>query len=182
MEVIKPQLFVHYEEPSVYKIKPIVNGWTCKPRIGGLWTSTYCSSGSCWTDTAIRIQHQRNPLELNWYLLFPHENANLFEVDCVEDCKRLFNVYGLPNIDFPQDLALMVLDFERMQRDYDGLHLTRKGEFETSNRTKFPNLFGWDCESIFWFHWMFREPQQIADNYDRIQQEKEAQKKQKNRH
>ncbi len=38
-----------------------------------------------------------------------------------------------------------------MARDYDGLHLTEKGQWDTHmGRT---NLYGWDMESTLWFKW-----------------------------
>lgn len=157
---MKPQLFIHYNEPNAGRIKPVVNGYTCKPRFGGIWTSTYINGDSSWiyfcrTDPE-RVQMFKQKIDgMNHYVLYPSVQTKVLRINSVIECLRMFEMYGLPNTDFPKDKSLMTLDFERIQYDFDCIHLTKRGEYETRNRSHFPNLAGWNCESTLWFRWKF---------------------------
>jgi hypothetical protein len=161
MIIMKPQLFVHYNKPSDSHMKPVVNGYTCKPSFGGIWTSTYMNGTSAWIefckkDCSGDRQVLKQKLDgVNHYILYPSVHTKIFRVDSIADCLILFNVFGISNVDFPKDNSLMTLDFQRIQSVYDGIHLTRRGEFETRDKFSFPNLHGWDCESTLWFRWSF---------------------------
>ena len=153
---MNPQLFIHHNEPQESLLKPIINGYTNKPRCGGLWTSTYSPQNSSeWIAICEMIHYKIPPLDNNWYLLYPEENARILEIDSFADCIDLYKNYSKPNVDFPHDEFFSTLNFESMQLDFDGLHLTYNGEKETRNAALFPNMVDWDCESTLWFRWMF---------------------------
>jgi hypothetical protein len=55
----------------------------------------------------------------------------------------------------------MVIDFEKLSQNYDGIWLTEQGNGET--HLSFPyNLYSWDCESILWFRWCFEHVETLA--------------------
>lgn len=171
--MLKPQLFLGYKDPDEHSMNPIINGYTSKPRSGGLWTSTYIDKGSAWVETVKLINYSgRQPSDMNWYIIYPKEQLKVFEIDCIEDCEKLYDQYGLDNSDFPQELAMRMIDFERIQRDYDCIHLTRRGQFETHNPLRYPNLNGWDCESTIWFRWCFEKWEKIFDYCDKALEKK----------
>ena len=117
---------------------------------------------------------------MNWYVLYPAYDARIFKVDCLDDCLALYNDFGQPNVDFPQDMNMASIDFERMHHHYDGLHLTSRGEFETRKKGIYPNMAGWDCESTLWFRWKFINQEKISDAYDKLLQAKEDRRRPRN--
>lgn len=113
---------------------------------GGLWSSPYIENGifkSNWHEWC--FENMNNKL-FNYGVVFTlKENSNIFIVNSNEDIKKLFKEYEYKNnnkYDF-----IKVLDYEKIAKDYDGIHLTSKGE--TISRFDSPYvLHGWDCESL----------------------------------
>ena len=58
------------------------------------------------------------------------------------------------------------LDFERLSREYDGLHLTTEGYIQTHSKRSASKLLGWDCESTVWFSWVFNRTQKITPHFE----------------
>lgn len=159
---MRPQLFIHHIEPCKSLVQPIINGYTTKPRVGGIWTSTYLPNNtSAWISICENIPYKVTPQKANWYLLYPKPNLNVLEIDSFADCIDLYKNYSKPNIDFPEDKSLSTIDFELLQYDYDGIHLTFDGELVTRNPNIYPNMAEWDCESTLWFRWAFSHCEKI---------------------
>ena len=49
----------------------------------------------------------------------------------------------------------MGINFYEMSKDYDAIHLTEKGQWKT-RMTRPVSLYGWDCETVYWFRMKFK--------------------------
>lgn len=171
-----PQLFVGRKlldndslEVSSKNMQPIKNAQWSKPS-GGLWTSTYDPTcGSDWVQWNLREgparvlgedadKHWEETSEIPWdfrklyfhaYVLYP-KLASIFVIDSIEDL-----IYLRQNYSENKEVGRLKLDFEKMSQDFDALHLTQNGQWET--RFGDPNIYGWDVESTIWFRWVFEK-------------------------
>jgi hypothetical protein len=95
--------------------------------------------------------------EFNSWVLIPNKNSNLYIIDSWDDAKVLFDLYSYqPMEDWTE---MLMLDFTKMPEEWDGIHLTARGQEETRfdfNMTGV-NLYGWDCESTIWFNFNFEK-------------------------
>ncbi|MFO1518123.1 MAG: hypothetical protein U1F57_00440 [bacterium] len=147
--VLRPQLFITQEgnHPRPERLEPVKNIVAFpKPR-KGFWTSTYLETrGSAWVERGRDLKNHS-------YLLRPRADAKIYVVDSYEDLERLMNQYGREDVS-----GIKTLDYEAMSRDYDGLHLTRKGEVDTRPfQGRSYDLDTWDVESTLWFRWVFEQ-------------------------
>ena len=135
-----------------------------KPRHAtGLWTSTWREStqDSAWV--AWCQGTLGDPYEDSWFLLVPHKDATLFVIDSLQDLRRLMNTYPYESRQAPRLKAMgspshfyQGIDFMRLAQDYDGLHLTERGNGRL--HLSYPlDMNAWDCESTVWFHWCFTD-------------------------
>lgn len=110
-----------------------------------LWTSSAFKEGSK------VISEWYNFLRYDWYdeetavsmrkfLLYPKKNARVFEVNGREDADRL------PWKD--EGFFSRAIDFEALEKEYDGLHLTEEGNC----RLHMSEFNPWDVESTVWFN------------------------------
>lgn len=149
-----PQLYVgdrpYIEE--IFQTQDHIN----KPNGGGLWTSTFDEkTGSSWVQYCLHI----NALMpeggvFQSYLFIPKPDARVYTVDSKEDCASLFEKYG--NKILPQ-LELLQLDFYKLAYDFDAIHLTDKGRWETHELLPC-GFYSWDCESTLWLNAAYSEP------------------------
>ena len=158
------QLFVTDKDqrPSpalMLSIKNSPHSWV-KP-LGGLWTSTYTGeeTGSAWVQWCLVEEFNLPKDGWHCYLLKPKKDANVYVVDSKEDLKVLLDRFE--RRDFPGLSLMRAIDFEKMALHYNGLHLTRKGEWETRMDIR-DNLYGWDVESTLWFRWVFEEVEDLG--------------------
>ncbi len=130
---------------------PIQNGGFVKPK-GGLWTSTYDERlGSDWIQWCLSEEF-RGP-EFDCWLLRPREGAKVYTIDSLADLIDLVYAYGA--------LRNSHADYEKIARDYDGVRLTKEGQWAT--RFSYPySLYGWDCESTLWFRWCFESVEHLG--------------------
>jgi len=137
--------------PCEARFKPIRNRSFVKPE-NGLWTSTWLGEPkvSGWVEWC-RSESFSIGGHQTW-LLTPKPEARIAVVREMQDLKTLLNRYPLQR-GKSEDHFMQYLDFERMAQDFDGMHLTEAGQWET--RLTQPSLYGWDCESTCWFRWMF---------------------------
>lgn len=152
---MKPQLFVHGEEPDPEKFDKVQNReafW--KPK-GGLWTSTLDGDSSAWIDWCKRERWGLSE-GMGKFALYPEDDVDVFVVDVYDDLEQLVEDYPR-DIQFPRPL----IDFEKMAEDYDGMQVTERGQAET--RFGKVNLYGWDCESTFWFNWCFEDVDYLGE-------------------
>jgi len=147
------QLFVGMAEPIPSNLRPVKNsypGW-CKPRDGGLWTSTFIQGNySGWVEWCLSEQFG-NP-EKGW-ILTPLASAKVYTIDGVSDLEDLLILYPLIKADL---YPYRYLDFESISLNYDAIHLTEEGQVKTRFSSPI-NLYGWDCESTLWFRWAFKK-------------------------
>lgn len=150
---METQLFFG-SKPEKQLIKPIKNSQWIKAD-GGIWTSTYYNGSSEWVEWCDREQFFTQSSREGW-LLYPNSKARVYIIDCYKDLEILVNTYGIhPFNRYPN------IDYEKMSKDYDGLHLTSKGRSDT--RFSEPYSFsGWDVESTHWFSWIFDEVKYIG--------------------
>lgn len=156
--MLSTQLHVSHEDtplvPSLFRpIQNYLHG-VCKP-LGGLWTSTYNQvHGSEWVDYATSIWGERPA----WYahLLTPDPTARIATIHTLDDVYALLERYEDKEMpDFLREM-FVCFDFERMMQDYDALHLSRAGLFDTKRSWR-PRFDAWDVESTCWFRWKFSD-------------------------
>lgn len=112
------------------------------------------------------------------------QGAKIYEIDRYEDLERLIEQFpdeeppwpGVGDPALQRRLGHFWVDWVKVGEVYDGVHLTARGEaetrmpwkrdllrgFENKERISFnlmtpepPNLYGWDCESTYWYRWVF---------------------------
>jgi len=126
---------------------PVVN----KPIGGGLWTSTYDPTlGSAWIQWCLQEKFQSSPW--HGWILTPDPDARIYVIDTVSDLQELWEQF--PWIEENPLFPCRSLDFVSIGTHYDAIHLTEIGQHRT-RLTSPVNLYGWDCESTFWFRWKF---------------------------
>ena len=138
------QLFVSTTTISRGRFEPIKNRGLVKP-YGGLWTSTWEGESSAWVRWA--SDNYKTLYRRQWWLIEPDPVARICTIETYEDLRGLVARY-------PAGHFSEYLDFETMAREFDAIHLTKKGQRAT--HFTFPeSLYGWDCESTLWFRWSF---------------------------
>lgn len=162
--MLRPQLYVGRNAHSLSseRIDPVQNRYGIKPK-GGLWTSSYHpQTGSGWVQWCMS-EHFKVPEDGSWEscVLTPRSDAKILVVNTYDDLLSIIEKY--PD---PQGLTLCgythtAIDFEKMSLDYDAMHLTEDGQWET--RLTHPHsLYGWDCESTVWFRWVFEKVEYVG--------------------
>jgi hypothetical protein len=163
MPNIGPQLYLHDSEVLHPEIWPVRNDPKAlgKPR-GGFWTSSYDPEfGSAWVRWCVAYRYNE-PLGLHWTVLSVPKSACVAVIDSPSNLAALIERY-------PRTLhSRCGLDFERLAGEYDGLHLTHEGYLGTRSRRSNPCLIGWDCETTFWFRWVFNEWHEVKPHFKDI--------------
>ena len=162
------QLYITHSDELREEVTPVVNDpesfYRQKPT-GGFWTSSYReeSQDSDWVDWC-RGENFSDPDTMNWWLLTPHADCKLYTIRSLKGFNRCLMEYGSPvplAQEYPSFAAKRVIDFERLALEYDGLHLTERGNQET--HLSYPNnLNAWDAESTLWFRWRFTQIEKIS--------------------
>lgn len=144
-----------FEDP----LPRLPNGGWAKP-VGGFWTSTYddrrLSDWCQWCLSAEWNVSRDIPVFPIWELE-PEPEAKVLRIDSLADLATVVEQYPskpldpelgpeLPDWQFP--------DWPAVAEDYDAVHLTADGQWET-RLTQPYNLYSWDCESTLWFRWAF---------------------------
>lgn len=150
MTKLPTQLFVG-DEPTEDKVLRIKNKMHIKPT-GGIWTSTFRKRG-CGSDW-IRWMYQESYFHkghTTMWILTP-KDVNVYTIDTYEDYLYLFERYGIRN-------NIWRLDWEKVAKDYDAVHVTYHGQTVTrlSRGHDDIDLYGWDVESTIWFRWCFEK-------------------------
>jgi len=152
---IETQLHVGTFNP---KMSPIKNQVHIKPH-GGFWTSTYLPNdkfASDWVNWCFREMPEWIEDE-EATLIDISPKARIYVIDNCEDLMNLLGDYPFkhPYITKITQTHFAYMDWEKISENYDGVHLTRKGEYATKiTRTRGPCLV-WDCESTLWFRNVF---------------------------
>lgn len=149
---MEQQLFLG-TKPVEELMQPIKNADFVKAN-GGLWTSSYNNGKSDWIEWCESANFWTTDNQTKW-LLTVNENAKVLKIDAVSDLKRAYEKYG-----YSPYRAIHMLNYEKIAKDYDGIWLTSKGQWET--RFSFPiSLYGWDCECTHWFRWVFDKVERV---------------------
>lgn len=122
-----------YDDSMFYEIS---NRHFVKPK-GGLWTSPVKSNHS-WKRWC--IENDFHTRSLDKFFIIDITGANILTIEGPDQ------LYDLPSIELSYGMQIRVLDFEKLMKKYDAIHLTEDGEIST-RFTEF-NLYGWDCESV----------------------------------
>jgi hypothetical protein len=127
-----------------------------KPEVDtALWTSTLTGRGSAWTEWC-ESEDFRVPDVWEGSILYPLENARIYEIDCLEHFQLLLDRAHIVT----GGGRWRILDFEEIGEYFDGIHLTEQGQIET--RFSSPDcMYGWDCESTLWLNWAFNDAKTI---------------------
>ena len=147
------------ENPTEFDLKridPIRSHSWIKP-YGGLWTSTLMKNSefnSSWEETAHK-QGMFDLSDLDVYSIEFDPSSKVYVIDDLQDLKNLLAM-GHKSSCF----GFSYLDFEKLMRDYDAIHLTDEGQWET--RLTQPNLYGWDCECTLWLNPKIRKFEKIG--------------------
>lgn len=156
---MKKQIFLGREMPTREKMQPVFNQKTFNKGGGGLWTSSHAPGHlSTWAQWC--RNNQPDWIEdkfIHAWVMQPKKGARILTINCLEDLIEAHKTYELP----AEIKYFTFLDYEEMARDYDGIHLTQKGEIET-RYNPMPNLYGWDVESTFWLNWAFEKVEYIG--------------------
>ena len=156
------------EQPTPSKLR--ASGWddpclTCdyKPPFG-LWTSSKNEEDrSDWIDFC-ECEGFRIPYE-SWaaWELDVRADARLFEINTSRDLQQIRATYGLRENEYSSMSHGIVqrIDWERFAHNWDGIHLTSKGEFATRG-FGVDLLNGWDCESTVWLNWVFSDVREVS--------------------
>lgn len=148
---MKQELYVGERKPSPRRMEAIANlPYFYKP-LGGLWTSSYDKkAGSDWVQWCINQNFHVPTRGFNRYVL-EWSRANLIIIDNLQDLRHALKEYHVIN-----DLVFLrpIFDYEKLAQDFDGLHLTRRGQQQT-HRSYPESLCTFDVESTIWFRWVF---------------------------
>lgn len=161
--MINEQLFIGDTIPTIEKFTSVKSRFFVKP-FGGLWTSTYNKLfGSEWLEWCKDNDFYTSE-KMNGFILKPSKNARIYTIDTYQDLASLMEKYeekmpGLP--DGVELFSIRYPNFELLSKDYDAIHLTDKGQWET--RMSHPySLYGWDCECTLWLNWSFDEVKEVG--------------------
>jgi hypothetical protein len=161
---------------------PVENSFNYKPSFGGFWTSTFIDleHGSDWFQWGCREDYLPRDIPLKSWLLTPKTDLRIFVIDSYEDLVKLMSEFETDTSEiwgFKIDLPTMKsVNYEKFSEKYDVLHLTKKGEKETSSLfvTEFINgslkfnkreytLNGFDCECSYFTRWCFDKVEFIGE-------------------
>lgn len=158
---LKPQLYVgrrnlrqvQYFEPPEDSPRRLAY----KPEKGGLWTSTYTPRSKHQSDW-LRWCYSENfgYYPKTGFVIRAKSNARVFKIDSYQDLVILIQEFN-PKINktksiWESNYFLAPLQFEKIQKKYDILHLTQKGLIDTWDMDKSFSLHGWDVESCLWLN------------------------------
>lgn len=149
--------------PTADALLPVQQeGTFCKPRRGGLWTSTFIDREriSGWVEWCRNESFEDSGQEC--WLLEPAADARVAEIDTHDDLVHFHRLYGRSKTWGEEDrFTDFYLDYTLMAEAYDALHLTDFGQWDT-RMTEPYNLYGWDCESTLWFRWAFTSVESLG--------------------
>jgi hypothetical protein len=169
VSLLAPQLFVG-SEPKREAFRPVQNdhsSFGVKPT-GGMWTSTFePATGSGWIEWCHAEDFRVPGAGWRSWLVMPESTLRTLVIDTLEDLRLALDRYARHDLDaaFAAVETFLgmgrFLDFEKLARDYDAIHLTEAGQWQT--RLSHPDsLYGWDCESTLWLHWRVDRVQSLG--------------------
>lgn len=164
--MISRQLYEGEHKPTEERMEPIKNREGGVKPFGGLWTSRYHETyGSAWVQWCLEQDFNVPDDGFNSWVLDVNDQPKLLIIDSLSDLIQALQTYRMTyGSDHPLyrfNTVLPMLDFEALSREFDGMHLTARGQSLT--RLSHPeSLYGWDCESTLWFHWCFSKVEPLG--------------------
>lgn len=140
--------YIHYGSKELYPIKPIKNERHFTKTEGGLWASPVDAKFG-WDAWCKREHFRQNDKENSFRFTVKNES-------------KIIHIYSTKDLDkLPKQHdefhgRMCYLDFEKIQKEYDGieLHLSEE-KLETIDdylNGLYFQLYGWDCDSILIFN------------------------------
>lgn len=144
--------YISFRKKDISEIyfNPIKNQeYFCKPS-GGIWASTYTPNDkylSEWHEFC--CENFWSSISENAVVFNLKTEAKIYTIDNMEDLVRFTEKYEFKG-PIPEIFSIKCYDFERAAKNYDAIHLTSKGQWETRMPMDYtlPNFNGWDVESI----------------------------------
>ena len=139
--------YIHYGSSELISISHIKNRRGFSKPQGGLWASQVDSKFG-WKEWCDREKFRVNTLD-NSFKFTLKDDAKIFHIYSINDLKQL------PKQRTEFELTWYCLDFEEIEKEFDGieLHLSEeKFEGENFGQGLYFALYGWDCDSILLFH------------------------------
>ncbi len=145
---------IDLSKPLIFDVKN--RDYFCKPT-GGMWSATFLGGAriSSWYEWCrAEMTQMIYGDSVQPYLIHVNSDARVYEIDTYVDLVRLYKSYG------KRDQFEGRLDFEKVSKDYDGIHLTDAGQWATrfapDQSGHGINLYGWDMESTVFFREVFK--------------------------
>ena len=148
------------------EVKEIKNMGFNKP-IGALWTSTftpqneYCSD---WIKWCVDNMKEWLPTsEDKCWVLIPEDECKIVVINSMQDYLAVLNKYSIMT-----SIGRYMIDYEKLSKDYDAIHLTVKAVRDLSfiDSKKYPDIedfYGWDVESTAWFRLCFKKIRKLSE-------------------
>ena len=145
--------YIHYGSSQLYPIQSIHNMKMMPKPFGGLWASP-TDSPFGWYEWCRREHFNIEALK-TYFKFTLTDNAKIFHIYKVSDLDELPK--QKPSEDFYDIKGYSIIDFEELQKTYDGieLHLSEEiypKDVNWSYQGLYWKLYGWDCDSILLFN------------------------------
>jgi len=140
--------------PAQHLMTPVRNRIYRDKAEGGLWTSPE-GSGFGWDDWC--RSEMPHWLGDRWVLTVVGE-PRVLAIDSLTDLELACLRFPAPPSDPSWGFARPPgprMDWEAVAVEYDAVWLTEAGQWAT--RFSEPDLYGWDCETVWWTRWMFSD-------------------------
>jgi len=143
------QLYAGYGDP--HHIPALRNENLPKPW-GGRWVSSWNpETGSDWVQWT--LDQVPDWFEERGTVCEIDPNARILLIENRQDLRNILEVYpGRMGFEGNQHI-----DYEKLAKDYDGIHVTKEGVNRVGGLYSTPNLDGWDVESTVLFRDVFRD-------------------------
>lgn len=158
------QLAVMNDVPEESKFNPVKNqsyDHNMKPE-GCFWTSSWIEEEkrSDWVRWCLSEDFEDSYAH-PWYLLSVRPDARIYHIDSQIDLWELWTKYQRFDLPRHNPFHTHWIDWEKVAQDYDGVHLTEKGNAECHWGDPI-DLNCWDVESTVWFRWVFESVEEIT--------------------
>lgn len=153
---ILPKRWIHNgTEPFfIHNFNPIRNQqrlYTNKPN-GGFWLSEYTTDQKFLSPWHRWAKSNGYPLKPNNYIYTLTDHPNIFIIKNNIDFDKLISFYCIKYSNpLISKLPLNCIDFEEIEKDWNGLYLSENGLKETNTSIEQPAFSSWDCSSLVIF-------------------------------
>jgi len=105
----------------------IKNIYHVKPK-GGFWTSSLKLDGTSEWIKWCKAEDELERLKGKYYVLIPKKSARIHDVYDYRSLKYLFQNYRWSPKDQKYTEIIRCLDWEKISKDFDAVHVTKEGE------------------------------------------------------